>query len=273
MTTSTLRIVAMAAALGILPVAHATASTDSPSAFALPDPALAVSVAGAFAAPAPQLDLVQAAVPDVQFTGVHYRPRNSGHWGRHVDSQSVSQIHVGFYDPEGDPSRQFLMGLRAGPMLDPHVQLGVGVDWAHMADNISSVSHQSPGPGGIPITTQTDLARASSNLFPIMGFVQVSADDNMQVVPYFGAGAGYEVMNLTADDYVSGASFDATYGGWGWELWGGAAYPLSGQARVNAEVYVNTAELGRDVTDLGVTYRETVKANGMGMRLGIAWGF
>jgi hypothetical protein len=192
-----------------------------------------------------------------------------------MDSESVTQIHLGFFDPQGDAGRQFLLGLRGGPMIDPHVQLGVGVDWAHMSDNVASVSHQSNGPSGFPITTQRDLSSSSSDLFPIMAFVQVSGDDNISVIPYFGLGGGYEVMNLSADDYTTRASFDATYGGWGWQVWGGAAFPLSGRARINGELFVNTAELGRDVTDNALvgTYRATVKVNGVGMRLGIAWGF
>jgi hypothetical protein len=256
-------------------LAAALTALSAPLAFA-GDVASSLEPSGAPALGMPSADLalLQAPMPDLQLAGVHYRPRSGG-WGRRVDSESVTQIHLGFFDPEGDAGRQFLLGVRGGPMIDPHVQLGVGVDWAHMADNVSSVSHESNGPGGFPITTQRDLARSSSNLFPIMAFIQVSGDDNMQVIPYFGAGAGYEVMNLTADDFVTNASFDATYGGWGWQVWGGAAFPLSGRARINGELFVNTAELGRDVTDeaLGGTFRETVKVNGVGMRLGIAWGF
>jgi hypothetical protein len=268
------RSFALAAALAVMPASIAFAEGYAPSPLTLPAAALELSGASAPATPSADLAILQVPVPDVQFVGVHYRPRSGG-MGRRIDSQSVSEIHIGFFDPEGDAGRQFLLGMRGGPMIDPHVQLGVGVDWAHMANNVSTVSHQSDGPSGFPITTQKDLARSSSNLFPIMAFVQASGDDNMQVIPYFGLGGGYEVMNLTADDYTTNASFDATYGGWGWQVWAGAAFPLSGRARVNGELFVNTAELGRDVTDeaLGGTYRETVKVNGVGMRLGIAWGF
>lgn len=275
MNAITRRSIALAATLLAMPVSPALAEVPSASPLALPIASLQLSGASALAMPSADLAIVHGSLPATGFAGVHYQPRRSGGMGRRNDSQSVSQIHLGFSDPEGEASRQFLMGVRGGPMLDPHVQLGVGVDWAHMAENVSSVSHQSPGPGGIPITVQQDLSRASTNLFPIMAFVQVSGDDNMSVIPYFGAGAGYEVMNLTADDYLTGASFDATYGGWGWQVWGGAAFPLSGRVRVNGEVFVNTADLSRDVSDsaLGVTYRETVKADGMGMRIGMAWGF
>jgi len=272
MIASPVRIAAFAAALAVLSVPAAFAESSAPSAFALPDPALALA-AVAPADAGPQLDLVQASVPDVQMAGVHYRPRRSGWGNRAMDSQSVTQLHLGFFDPHGDAGRQFLVGLRGGPMIDPNIQLGVGVDWAHLADNVSSVTQTSSGPTGVSISTQHDVSRSSSNLFPIMAYVQVSADDKMTIIPYVGLGGGYEVMNLTADNYQTNASFDATYGGWGWEAWGGASYALSGRARVSAELFVNTADLGRDVTDTTGTYRETVNANGFGMRLGIAWGF
>ena len=201
-------------------------------------------------------------------------PRRDG-WGRHPQSSSVSQVHLGFFDPDGDPSRRFLVGLRGGPMVDQHVQLGVGVDWAHQTDNSSSVSRTTIGPGGVPITVKQDLSRASTNFFPITAFAQISGDDDMPVVPFFGAAGGYELMNLSAEDFQTGASFDATYGGWGWQLWGGGAIPLSGRSRVTGEVFINNADLGRDVTDdaSGQTVRETVSANGIGVRIGLAWGF
>jgi hypothetical protein len=265
---------ALSATVAFCGTARDTASPE-PSALALPASTLELPLATVVTdAPLEVAVLHTIGVPEVQMAGVHYRPRRSG-LARGADAASVSQIHLGFFDPDGDPSRRFLMGIRGGPMVDSRVQLGVGVDWAHQNDNVSSVSSTTIGPGGTPITVKRDLARASSNLFPIMGFVQVSAPDNMSVVPYFGAGAGYELMNLSADDFQTGESFDATYGGWGWQVWGGVALPLSGRTRLTGEIFVNGAELGRDVDDslTGLTYRETVKADGMGARFGLAWGF
>lgn len=151
----------------------------------------------------------------------------------------------------------------------------MGVDWAHKTEKTSSVTHNSTGPNGEQIVVKQDLASASSNLFPVMGFVQVSADDDMGVVPYFGAAAGYEVLGLSAEDFTTHTSYDGTFGGWGWQLWGGAALPLSGRTRVTGELYVNGGELSRDVTDelAGTSYRESVNVDGMGLRMGIAWGF
>ena len=77
------------------------------------------------------------------------------------------------------------------------MQLGVGVDWMHRSENSSDVISESPGPGGTTITTQRQLSQSSSNLFPMMAFVQVSADDKMPVIPYFGVAGGYQVLFLS----------------------------------------------------------------------------
>jgi len=144
--------------------------------------------------------VVSPYLPRVENAGVRYRPRES-RYRRGSDSYGVSQLHVGFFDPEGDLGERFLVGLRGGPMIDPNIQLGLGVDWVHKTEKASSVTSTQEGPGGIPIEVRQDLARASTNLFPIMAFIQVSAKDDMPVIPYFGLGGGYQVMVLSAEDF------------------------------------------------------------------------
>jgi hypothetical protein len=277
MKTRHTRLALFGAAMLMLaaPLAFAATDSPSPSAFALPAGTLALGVTPALAGAAPEVTAIHVpAAPEVSVAGVAYRPRRSGYGGRRVDSQGVSQIHLGFIDPDGDPVRKFLVGIRGGPMLDSHVQIGAGIDWAHDSDHATSVRSTEIGPGGTPITVQREIARSSTDLFPIMAFIQVSADDNLSVVPYFGGAGGYQVMNLSADDFETGESWDATYGGWGWQLWGGLALPLSGRTRLTGELFLNGGELGRDVDDpLFGGYRETVKADGVGARFGLAWGF
>ncbi|MCC6650918.1 MAG: hypothetical protein IT348_07205 [Candidatus Eisenbacteria bacterium] len=245
------------------------------AATALTSRADAVTTTQPLALPTPSLALVQTSVaPEVQLLGTHYRPRGSGYRGS-AGNTSVSQIHIGYFDPDGDPSSRFLVGIRGGPMIDKNIQLGVGVDWAHKTEKASSVSHSEIGPGGTPIEVRTDLSSASTHFFPMMAFVQVSADDDMPIVPFFGVAGGYQVLNLSAENYQTGDTYDGTFGGWGWQIWGGAALPLSGRTRVTGEIYVNGGELTRDVDEVlgGGTYRESVNADGMGLRMGLAWGF
>lgn len=270
----TLFTIAAVAALILPTVSTALASSPatvySTSAFVLALPDLGVVV--------PTEAAIWAAGEPVEtrYEAVRYRPRSRY---RNPDSRagggSRSQIHVGFFDPEGDVDNGFVAGIRGGPLVDPHVQIGAGVDWVHRSDNQSTLIGTSSGPGGTVITTQRELARSSSNLFPLMGFVQFQADENLPFIPYFGVGGGYEVLALSADDFTTGDSFDATYGGWGWQAWGGAAIPLSGRSRITGEIFLNECEVHRDVDDpsVGGTVRETVKQNGVGVRVGLNWGF
>ena len=40
-------------------------------------------------------------------------------------------------------------------------------------------------------------------------------------VLYAGVGGGYQWVNLYGEDYVNNRTYDATFGGWGWQAWGG----------------------------------------------------
>ncbi|HTM57878.1 MAG TPA: outer membrane beta-barrel protein [Candidatus Udaeobacter sp.] len=225
---------------------------------------------------APEVDaMAEFGATPVTLGAVMYRPRSRYYRRSEPSMGSQAQVHAGFFDPEGDQNGTgFVLGMRGGPMVDPHIQLGLGVDWEHRSSEQSEVVGTSPGPGGTVITTRRQLSSSSENTFPILGFVQVTGDPSMPVVPYGGIGGGYEIVTLSATDFQSGSSFDATYGGWGWQAWGGAKIPLSGQASVLGEVYLNQSEPHRDVDDptTGQTFREVVKVNGFGMRFGLSWG-
>src|SRR5262249_46227222 len=136
---------------------------------------------------------------EVTFAGVHYRPRYRGNYRRASSSQGqgVSQVHAGFFDPDGPQNSRFDLGIRGRPMVDQNLQLGLGVDWIHKGENQSTVTSTTTGPGGVPIQTSQNVARASVNMFPIMGFLQVSAPDDLGIVPYFGGGGGYQVMVIS----------------------------------------------------------------------------
>jgi hypothetical protein len=233
-------------------------------------------VPSAFALPIVGMDVSNGS-PAVTLEAVRYRPRERYYRpaDRGPQNGSLTQLHLGFYDPEGNADNGFVMGMRGGPLVDPHIQVGAMADWVHRSDNQSTVLGSTPGPGGTTIETRRELARSSSNLFPVMGFLQVQADENLPFIPYFGVGGGYEVLFLSAEDFNTGNSFDATYGGWGWQAWGGAAVPLSGRSRLTGEIFVNQAEAHRDVDDptTGETVREIVTLNGVGMRFGLNWGF
>jgi hypothetical protein len=132
-----------------------------------------------------------------------------------------------------------------------------------------------PLPGGGTAEQQRVLARSSSNLIPMTAFLQVMPGSDLPLSPYFGVAGGYEVLFLDAQDFETGEEFEATYGGWGWQVWGGATAQISGRTRLAAEVFWNDAEVERDVDDpdTGLALREVIPQNGLGMRAGLTWGF
>jgi hypothetical protein len=257
---------AIAVAVASSPALAGTPS--APSAFALPVETVLASSEGAngFAQAPPTLE------------SIRYRPRHR--WrepddsGRGYGSRSTAfyQVHGGFLDPDGAQSSNALFGFRAGANMD-QVQLGLGADWSHRSDEVSEVVQQVGLPSGNTGERRRKLASSSSNLFPSMAFLQLSPGAGMGVRPYVGVGGGYEVLFLSAEDFTTGDSFDATYGGWGWQAWGGLAIPLGGTTHLNAEVFRNSGEVGRDVDDAGGRYREVVNVDGTGARFGFSWGF
>ena len=217
--------------------------------------------------------------PATGFESITYRPRYNRPRRYPEDARSpgsssmVSQLHIGFFNPSEFSSTGMVLGFRGGVAPDPHVQVGVDVDWHYKSDHQTDVVSQQTLPTGGSAQVRRELSRASSNLFPVLGYLQVSGDGSMPVIPYAGAGVGYEAYFLSPDDFNTGAHFDAQYGGFAWQAWAGAQVPLSGRSRLVGEVFMNQAELGRDVDIGGVPYRETVNLNGAGMRFGASWGF
>lgn len=205
------------------------------------------------------------------------RDRDRGRYeeSRSTRSSGFSQIHGGFFDPDGDPPSAMLLGVRAGASLDEKFQLGFGLDWSHRSDRTAAVVTEVPIPGGGVAEQQRVLARSSSNLLPMMAFLQVTPGSDLPLSPYFGVAGGYEVLFLDAEDFETGEEFEATYGGWGWQVWGGATAQLSGRTRLAAEVFWNDAELERDIDDpeSGLGLREVIPQDGLGMRVGLSWGF
>jgi hypothetical protein len=206
--------------------------------------------------------------------GVGYRPRADR--SRASVMPTTTQLHIGFFDPIDGFSSGLVGGFRMGPQVDPRVQIGLAMDWWHRSES----STMSFGELQLPVgagDSRLVLSRASADLMPVLAFVQVSGDENLPVIPYGGFGVGYEWLFITADDYT-GESFEQTFGGFGWQVWGGAGLPLDGRTRINGEVFYNGSEVGSDaevyIEGFGpATVRDVVKMNGLGMRFGVAWGF
>jgi hypothetical protein len=186
----------------------------------------------------------------------------------------VFQLHGGFYDPEGATENDFMGGLRIA--AGERMQVGVAGDWGYStrATSIPTGGVTLPGGGSVP-STLVELTEVNMQLIPVMGVIQIVPQRERGLLPYIGAGGGYEWLFVKGTDINTSQRFDATYGGWGWQTWAGLGLSLGGDARVNAEYFWNTAEVGRDVYDasLGVVYREELKLKGGGIRAGIGFMF
>jgi hypothetical protein len=218
------------------------------------------------------------------FEPVRYRPRRRPRdpdrdpyyreERRSSRSDGFVQIHGGFFDPEDDTENSGLFGLRLGTSIEDQVQIGFGADINHRGDRVTAVISETPLPGGGTTVRREELGSTSTTLMPMMAFLQFSPGGHMPFHPYIGIGGGYEVLWVSAEDLETGEEFDATYGGWGWQAWGGVAMPLGGSARLTGEVFLNQSEVEREVDDPEFgEVREIVDVDGAGARVGVAWRF
>lgn len=257
-------------------------ATSDPADAATP-PTLAEYEVSAFAVAIPDVGAPAAVLADVEpvvlatafvprrppdrYHGDGYHHRGRG------PSRASSQIHAGFLDPEGDPG--FLLGIRGGTYVDRHAQIGVGLDWRTMSGRGLPVVAEAIGPGGELNVATYRINQYTSHLFPMSLYLQFSASPDLGMVPYVGASGSWQIMLVEGTDSVTGGWIDGSYDGFGWQVWGGAALRLSGRSRIATEVFLNQANLTRDLFDLttGREIHETVSADGMGMRFGLNWGF
>ena len=215
-------------------------------------------------------------VTGTRYESSRYRPRRErSHRGGAWRGRGVSQVHAGFLDPDGLSEAGFVAGFRGGQRIDDVLEVGLGLDWRNKSGRSFETAQQTIGPGGETIIVRRDISRYSSNLFPALAYIQLSGPSRLLLVPYVGAAASWQVLFLQADDFTTGETFDATFDGFGWQLWAGAAMPLSGRSRLIGEIFMNRADLNRDTFDIvtGQDIRETVSTDGVGARFGLSWGF
>ena len=276
-----IRVTLISAAAWLLHTTAAFAGTTTgPYPLALPHVDLAsTALALQTAVPAAPLTLTVMqddfrAPASVETSAVHYQPAPVTRYESLPGRPFVSQLHGGYFNASSDNTAPFVIGMRAGPMVDQRLQLGFMVDWVHQTKNLSNILSTTVGPSGIPVSVKEDSARALMNQAHLMVFTQISGWGLLGFVPYVGVGGGYEFLVLSADNFVTGQSLQANFAGWAWQVWGGVGIPLGKRTKLNGELYVNQAEVGKTISDVnGVSTRQTIDLNGVGIRVGLAWGY
>jgi hypothetical protein len=266
----------------VMSLAAVSAFADTPSApssLTLPAGAAAILDLTTPGDVAPEVAVVvEPTMPTAEYLGIHYRPRSMPDTSTSRGFQEIytrTQIYGGAFQLRNRPDHNAAMGgIRLGPMLGRHAQLGVLFDWTHATSQESTNQGQVLGPGGIPINGRYDLSRSSMDVFPLLAFCQLSGWGKLWLMPYVGAGGGYQWVNLYGEDYVNNRTYDATFGGWGWQAWGGVGMPIASNVKITGEVFVGGATVGRDVPDPYnvIIYHESVDLEGFGARFGLAWG-
>jgi hypothetical protein len=208
---------------------------------------------------------------------IHYRPRtySSSAPVSHGPATPVPMSLLGgYFQPDAGGNNSFDFALRGGPLLDPHVQLGGMAEWVHRSQDQTTLAGAPYQQGGTTITPTRVLSSASSDLVPMLAFLQIGGGSDMVLSPFAGIAGGYELMFISASDYATNTSYNATFGGWGWQAWAGLGLSLSRQMKITGEVFMNESTPTRNVTALdGTSYREDVNAKGTGARFGLQWGF
>lgn len=178
------------------------------------------------------------------------------------------QLYGGVYNPVNTSQSSGALGARYGAFLVPQLSMGLSVDWYF--NNNSTLGAPGPTLPASVYAPRAVLGDASTQVLPVMAFLQITPFTHALLVPYFGGGAGYEWLFARANDYQNNQSFSATFSNWAWQAWGGIGIPLSRQLRINGEAFYNAGQLGRDLHDsTGMLTRQVVSVDGAGVRGGL----
>jgi hypothetical protein len=183
--------------------------------------------------------------------------------------QETGRIHLhgGLFVPETDRNAvAATLGMRLGLNVGSHVLMGFAGDWIFKTKSLTQDSDSLPG-----IQPKIELARVDAQIFPAMVFMQVKLTDRFPIVPYFGVGAGYEWLILTAHDYRNQTSATHTFENPAWQAYSGVGLTLGRDVRLDGELFYNGATLKRQIVDSsGMTWNEIVDMNGVGARVGVS---
>lgn len=203
----------------------------------------------------------------------YYRHRHENDYDRGI--QGWVDIRGGFFDTEDVSKNDWTAGVKVLGKAAPQLSLGISTDLHRRTHADRIVTSEFTDPTGHIVKTTTTADDAESNLVPVLGVLEVHVPSGSGIDPYFGAGAGWEFLNVRTRDFTTGIEDEANYDGPGYQAFGGIAFPIGDRARFTTEAFWNGSTVKRDVRDFqtGERVEERIDVNGVGARAGLGFAF
>jgi len=245
------------------------------------------AAADACAAPGNQALAVSAfAVP--AWDGTTILASAQGYYPRHYPTHTTQVVHRqwhrgpdgwltlrgGFYDTEGIPKNDWLAGFKLTGVVSKGVEMGISSDYQRRSHSAGERIDEYRDPSGNLVKTTVPTAEVSSSLVPVMGLLELRIP-TPGLQPYVGAGAGYEWLFVDGDDFVNNTHFSDTFGGFGWQGFGGIDLSINEKARLSAEAFWNQSNVSRHLVDpySGLEVKQQINVRGGGIRGGLSFAF
>src|SRR5262249_17976726 len=141
---------------------------------------------------------------------------------RHYDRpiQGWFEVRGGFYDAQNVSKNDWTIGIKTSTRVTPNVMLGFSGDLQRRENAGRGRTSSYVDPAGNVVTTTTTTAQNESNLWPLMGTMEVHFPGG-GLDPYIGGGIGWEFLNVQAYDNRTGLYYSADYDGFGYQAFGG----------------------------------------------------
>lgn len=182
----------------------------------------------------------------------------------YTSAQSVTNIKLGVFNPK-DAKTGFIVGFTTGRQVDERLDFSLGADLF-----IRRFVQESTVSSGPPSTLQTELSYSIYAL-PVMVHLDFHILPYAVIQPYIGVAGGYEILFSREANYYTGDKKNQFYGGFGWQLMIGGAYPLGSASSILGEVFYNgsTVRRSKGESELGFPIHEELDFSGLGLRVGL----
>ena len=187
-----------------------------------------------------------------------------------ASAQSFMHLKFGSFNPKGAKAGM-IFGLTSGKQVDDRLDFGLSADLFIRKFTRESTVEDATTPGG----TSTEEVQKEIDYqmwaLPIMAQLTLHLMPDAVVQPYISIAGGYEIVFSKEANYETGDKDNRFYGGFGWQLIAGGAYPLGTSSAITGEILYNGATVKRSKgkDDLGFPIHEELDFSGFGFRLGL----